>query len=230
MQLTFSFLLLSFAVATYARPIDSIPQARDELSSSIPKNTQASGSYVTLADRYVVQSMATDLISTATIPPSSSSSTAAAALSTQNRGRLVLSSATASALPSAGAVPNDPGMPLSKRFLEEAAQSLSNAADNLQNATDTFEDEKHKYTKPFTDAGAALHNATSDAQEGFENLGDGMKNGTASLENGVKNSAEGSVHGMEDKVTGVVNGVKEGAEGAANGAKSGWNSADADSS
>ncbi|KAJ3744868.1 hypothetical protein DFH05DRAFT_1491202 [Lentinula detonsa] len=228
MQLTFSFLLLSFAVATYARPIDSIPQARDELSSSIPKTAQASGSYVTLADRYVVQSMATELSSTATVPPSSS--TAAAALSTQNTGRLVLSSATASALPSAGAVPNDSGMPLSKRLLQEAAQSLSNAAGDFQNATNSFEDEKHNYTQPFKDAGAAFHNATSDAQEGFENLGDGMKNGTANLANGVKNSAEDSVHGMENKATGVVNGVKEGAQGAANGAKSGWNNADADSS
>ncbi|KAJ3887514.1 hypothetical protein GG344DRAFT_68762 [Lentinula edodes] len=216
MQLRFSFVLLGLAAATYSRPIaDSPLQTHEGLSTTTFKATATPT--VALDANFenprVAQSETIALTSDPTRTASLTKHTSDVAAETK---------ATSS--------PPYPRMLKSKRFLEEAAHGLSNAADSIQNATDNFEDEKHKYTQPFTDAGAAMHNATSDVKEGFENLGDGVKNGTENLTNGVKNSVEGAAGKMKNGTESVVNGVEDGAKGALAGGKAGWNNAGPDSS
>ncbi|KAJ3807281.1 hypothetical protein F5876DRAFT_68250 [Lentinula aff. lateritia] len=211
MQLRFSFVLLGLAAATYSRPIDS-SQTHEGLSTTTFKATPTVTLITELKDLRVAQSETIAL---------TSDPTRTASLS-RHTSDVAETKATSS--------PHYPRELKSKRFLEEAAHGLSNAAGSIQNATDNFEDEKHKYTQPFTNAGAAMHNATSDVEAGFENLGDGVKNGTENLTNGVKNSVEGAAGKMKNGTESVVNGVKDGAEGALAGGKAGWNNAGPDSS
>ncbi|KAJ4487792.1 hypothetical protein J3R30DRAFT_3431548 [Lentinula aciculospora] len=204
MQPRFSFILLGLAVTTYSRPIDSPLQVRDDLSTTLPKATPTSSS----------NAMNYGGNPTTTIPPPSGlSETAAGGLSSQNTGHAALPSAT---------VARVIGSHLSKRFLPEVANGLTSVADEFQNSTRCFEDVKHKYTKPFSDAGDALHDATSDVNQGFENIGNGMKDGVESTVGKAKNNTVNAVYGMENKTTGVV-------EGAIAGGKAGWNGSDSSS-
>ncbi|KAJ3868356.1 hypothetical protein EV359DRAFT_77729 [Lentinula novae-zelandiae] len=214
MQLRFSFVLLGLAAATYSRPIDSPLQTREGLSTTTFKATPTVTLDANFEQHRVAQSE--------TIPLTLTSDPTRTASLTRHTSDVAETKTTSS--------PPYPRELKSKRFLEEAAHGLSNAAGSIQNATDNFEDEKHKYTQPFTDAGAAIHNATSDVKEGFEGLGDGVKNGTENLTNGVKNSVEGAAGKMKNGTESVVNGVKDGAEGALAGGKAGWNNAGPDSS
>ncbi|GAW01373.1 hypothetical protein F5879DRAFT_1066941 [Lentinula edodes] len=213
MQLRFSFVLLGLAAATYSRPIaDSPLQTHEGLSTTTFKATATPTAALdaNFENPRVAQSETIVL---------TSDPTRTASL-TRHTSRVT---ETQTSSP-------DTRTLKSKRFLEEVAHGLSNAAGSIQNTTDHFEDVKHKYTQPFADAGAAMHNATSDVKEGFENLGDGVKNGTENLTNGVKNSVEGAAGKMKNGTESVVNGVEDGAKGALAGGKAGWNNAGPDSS